>query len=146
MIPSALVLLDELPLTPNGKVDRRGLPATGQNRAESDKTFTAPRTPVEEVLASDWSEVLKVDKVGTHDNFFDLGGNSLLAVQIVSRIRSAFSIEFPLRSLFEIPTIAEIAAMIEQNQAKRASDPELAQILREVEAMTEEEAQKIVAK
>ncbi|MGZ8452630.1 MAG: non-ribosomal peptide synthetase [Candidatus Binatia bacterium] len=146
MIPSALVLLDELPLTPNGKVDRRGLPAAGQNRAESDKTFTAPRTPVEEVLASDWSEVLKVDKVGTHDNFFDLGGNSLLAVQIVSRIRSAFSIEFPLRSLFEIPTIAEMAAMIEQNQGKRASDPELAQILREVEAMTEEEAQKIVAK
>jgi len=146
MIPSALVLLAELPLTPNGKVNRGALPAPGQNRAECESSFTAPRTPVEEMLASIWAEVLKLEKIGIHDNFFDLGGHSLLATQVVSRICNVFPIVFPLRTLFEIPTVAEIAEMIEQNQAKRASDPELAQILREVEAMTEEEAQKIVAK
>jgi acyl carrier protein len=146
MIPSALVLLAALPLTPNGKVDRKALPAPNQNGAEFDNTFTAPRTSIEEMLASIWAEVLKLEKVGIHDNFFDLGGHSLVATQIVSRICSAFPVEFPLRTLFEIPTVAEIAAMIEQNQAERARDPELAQMLREVEAMTEEEAQKIVAK
>ena len=146
MIPSALVLLAALPLTPNGKLDRNALPAPDQYGAEFDKTFIAPRTSIEETLASIWAEVLKLEKVGIHDNFFHLGGHSLLATQIVSRICNVFSIEFPLRTLFEIPTVAEIAAMIEQNQATRASDPELAQMLREVEAMTEEEAQKIVAK
>ena len=98
------------------------------------------------MLASIWAEVLKLEKVGIHDNFFDLGGHSLLATRIVSRICNAFAIEFPLRILFEIPTVAEIAAMIEQNEAKRTSDPALAQMLGEVEAMTEEEAEKIVAK
>ena len=146
MIPSALVLLAALPLSPNGKLDRNALPAPNQYGAEFDKTFTAPRTSIEETLASIWAEVLKLEKVGIHDNFFHLGGHSLLATQIVSRICNVFSIEFPLRTLFEIPTVAEIAAMIEQNQATRASDPELAQMLREVEAMTEEEARKIVAK
>ena len=146
MIPSALVLLAALPLSPNGKLDRNALPAPNQYGAEFDKRFTAPRTPIEETLASIWAEVLKLKKVDIHDNFFHLGGHSLLATQIVSRICNVFSIEFPLRTLFEIPTVAEIAAMIEQNQATRASDPELAQMLREVEAMTEEEAQKIVAK
>ncbi len=135
-----------MPLTPNGKLDRKALPAPEQTRPDLTEAYTAPRTADEELLAGIWSEVLKVEKVGIHDNFFDLGGHSLLATQVVSRIRSAFSIEFPLRSLFELPTVAEMAAMIEQNQAKRASDPELAQILREVEAMTEEEAEKIVAK
>ena len=67
--------------------------------------------------------MLKLAKVGIHDNFFDLGGHSLLATQVVSRIRSAFSIEFPLRSLFELPTIAEVAAMIEQNQAEAGKRP-----------------------
>ena len=146
MVPAVFVYLDSLPLTPNGKVDRRALPVPDQSRPNLGETYVGPRFPLEETVARIWAETLKLEKVGMHDNFFDLGGNSLLAVQIVSRIRSAFSIEFPLRSLFEIPTVAEIAAMIEQNQAQRASDPELAKILREVEAMTEEEAQKIVAK
>jgi len=145
MVPTTLMFLESLPFSPNGKLDRKSLLAPDPTRAELKETYIAPRTATEEVLAGIWAEMLKVEQVGVHDDFFDLGGHSLLAVQIVSRIRGAFSIEFPLRSLFEMPTIAEIAAMIEQNHAKQASDPELAQILREVEAMTEEEAQKIVA-
>ena len=146
MIPTALVPLDAFPLTPNGKIDRGALPAPDQNRRELAQVYRGPRTPSEATLAAIWREVLKLAKVGIHDNFFDLGGHSLLATQVVSRIRSAFSIEFPLRSLFELPTIAEVAAMIEQNQPKQASAPELAQMLSEVEAMSDEEAQKIVAK
>ena len=145
MVPSAFVVLEHLPLTRNGKIDRNALPAPDHGRPELDDTFVAARTAVEEGLANIWAEVLKLDKVGIQDNFFDLGGHSLLAVQIVSRIRSAFSIEIPLRTLFELPTVAEMAAMIEQNQAKRASDEDLAQMLREVEAMAEDEALKQLA-
>jgi len=112
MIPSALVLLDELPLTPNGKVDRKALPAPDQGRPELGNVYQAPCTAVEEALASIWSELLKVDQVGIHDNFFDLGGHSLLATQIVSRVRSCLSVELPLRTLFEKPTIEQMAAAI----------------------------------
>jgi acyl carrier protein len=111
-----------------------------------DDAFAAPTTAVEEILANIWSEVLKLDKVGTHDNFFHLGGHSLLATQIVSRIRRAFGIELPLRRLFETPTVAEMAVIITESQAQRANEAELAEILHDVEARTEEEAQKILAR
>jgi acyl carrier protein len=146
MIPSALVLLDELPLTANGKVDRGELPAPDQNRPECEKTFIAPRTPVEEILASIWSEVLKVARVGIHDNFFELGGHSLLATQIVSRIRIAFSIEMPLRHMFESPTVAEMAVEIMALQGNKLGVEELERMLGELESMLDEESEKLVAK
>ena len=138
------MLLDELPVTPSGKLDRRALPAPDQNRPDLEDVYEAPRTSVEDTLANIWAELLKLDKVGIHDNFFELGGHSLLATQFVYRVRSAFSIELPLRRLFESPTVAEMAAIVTQNQTKRASDAGLAQMLREVEAMTEDEAQRHV--
>jgi len=144
MIPSALVALDELPLTPNGKVDCRALPMPDQNRPELADVYQAPRTSIENTLASLWSEVLKVDKVGIHDNFFDLGGHSLLATQIVSRVRTCLSIELPLRALFEAPTVSELAAVIERNQSGSSDDVALSQTLCEVETMTEEEAQNLL--
>ncbi len=145
MIPSALVLLDELPLTPSGKMDRKALPAPDQNRPQLEDVYQPPSTATEETLAAIWREVLKLDKVGAHDNFFELGGHSLLATQIVSRIRNAFSIEFPLRTLFESPTVIEMAATIDQNNAKGASDADLARVLRKLEVMTEDDAQKLLA-
>src|SRR4030095_8547225 len=90
MVPSAYVFLEALPLTPNGKVDRSALPAPDQSRPELDETFAEPRTPIEELLANIWVDVLKLDKVGIHDNFFDLGGHSLLATQVMSRLTKAF--------------------------------------------------------
>ncbi|MEG3971751.1 amino acid adenylation domain-containing protein, partial [Microcoleus sp. T2B6] len=112
MVPSAFVVLDVLPLTPNGKVDRRALPAPDL-RPELEESFVAPRTPIEEMLASIWSNILLIDSVGVHDNFFTLGGHSLLATQVISRVRDTISIELPLRSLFEAPTIAEFASRVE---------------------------------
>ncbi|MEH2027052.1 amino acid adenylation domain-containing protein [Nostoc sp.] len=115
MIPSAFVILEALPLTPNGKIDRRALPAP-EPSSELLEKYVAPRTPIEEILALIWQEVLKVELVGRHDNFFELGGHSLLGTQFISRVRSRFKVEIPLRSLFAAPTIAELAALIQQLQ------------------------------
>src|SRR5262249_15156578 len=85
MVPSAFVALERLPLTPNRKVDSRALPAP-EGRLEA-AAYVAPRTPTEQVLGSIWADVLRLDRVGIHDNFFDLGGHSLLAVRVIARIR-----------------------------------------------------------
>lgn len=86
--------------------------------------------------------MLSIDDVGVHDNFFDLGGHSLAAMRVVSRVIKQFQLELPVQSLFESPTVAEMAAIITANQAKLASDEDLAQMLREVDVMTEEEMQR----
>ncbi|MDZ4343688.1 MAG: amino acid adenylation domain-containing protein [Candidatus Binatia bacterium] len=119
MIPSSLVFLDALPLTFNGKVDRQGLLASGQDHANLQEKFEAPRTPVEELLTQIWSDVLKLDKIGIHDNFFELGGHSLLATQIVSRVRSGLSVELPLRDIFEAPTVYALAQRVQDHREKR---------------------------
>ncbi len=116
MVPSAFVMLKALPMTPNGKVDRRALPAPEHTRPELHGGFTAPRTIVEEMLAGIWMQVLGIERVGVNDSFFDLGGHSLLATQVISRIREAFQIEIPLRALFEEPTVATLAQVIEQHR------------------------------
>ncbi|AUB35489.1 Non-ribosomal peptide synthetase component F [Nostoc flagelliforme CCNUN1] len=115
MIPGAFVFLDTLPLTPNGKVDRRSLPAP-ESRPELEVSFVAPRTPIEQMLADIWADVLGVEQVGIDDNFFTLGGHSLLATQLISRVRNIFQVELPLRSLFEATTIASLSQYIQQWQ------------------------------
>ncbi len=113
MIPSAFMTLENLPLTPNGKVDREALPDPGGGEARPDASFVAPRGPVEEEVASAWKTVLRLERVGVHDNFFDLGGHSLLATQVVSRLRDASGVEIPLRALFDAPTVAGLAERVE---------------------------------
>jgi amino acid adenylation domain-containing protein len=113
MIPAVFVLLEALPRTPNGKVDRNALPAPVAQTADSSIGEGAPRAGSEEVVAGLWAEVLHLERVGRNENFFDLGGHSLLATQLVSRIRQTLSIDLPLRTLFEAPTVAELAVRIE---------------------------------
>jgi len=113
MVPSAFVLLESLPLTPNGKLNRKALPAPASARPELEQAFFSSRTLVEELLTGIWSQVLGIKEIGIHDNFFELGGHSLLATQIVYRSRDTFQVELPLRSLFESPTVAELAKKIE---------------------------------
>jgi len=111
MVPSAFVLLETLPLTPNGKIDRKRLPVPEWTSDTQD--HVAPRTPTEEILAGIWSEVLGVEGVAAHDHFFELGGHSLLATQVMARIANAFAVELPLRSVFEAPTVAQLAAVVD---------------------------------
>ncbi|HEX2092659.1 MAG TPA: amino acid adenylation domain-containing protein, partial [Longimicrobiaceae bacterium] len=116
MVPAGVVVLEAFPLTGNGKLDRRALPMP--EVGDAGEVYVAPRTPVEEVLAGIWAEVLRVERVGVEGSFFDLGGHSLLATRVVARVRSALGVELPLRALFENPTIAGLAERIEQ--ARRA--------------------------
>ncbi|MFW9261611.1 amino acid adenylation domain-containing protein [Nostoc sp. CALU 546] len=139
MIPAIFVFIEAFPLTPNGKTDRRALPAPDTSQRNLEVDFVAPRTPTEQELATIWVEVLKVKQVGIHDNFFELGGHSLLATQVVSRLREAFSLDFSLRYLFENPTIAELAQKVSEQQIEQAENDDLAQILREVDQLSEEE-------
>jgi amino acid adenylation domain-containing protein len=113
MMPAAFVLLEAMPLTANGKLDRRALPAYAGVTFGSRDSYVAPRTPVEESLAAIWAEVLKLPRVGVEDNFFEIGGQSLLATQVVSRVRDAFAVELPVRSLFQQPDLAGLAQAVE---------------------------------
>ncbi|WP_414753961.1 amino acid adenylation domain-containing protein [Anabaena sp. CCY 9910] len=109
MVPSAFVMLDTLPLTPNGKVDRRALPAP-ESRLELAVNFVAPRTPQEDKLAAIWADVLRLQQVGIHDNFFEIGGDSILSLQIIARANQA-GIQLNIKQLFQHQTIAELAAV-----------------------------------
>jgi acyl carrier protein len=146
MLPSVFVALDQLPLTGTGKVNRRALPDPDRSRPNLATPLVEPTTEIEAKLAAIWMEVLLVNQVGIHDSFFDLGGNSLTAHRVIARAIQTFHLELPVRALFDAPTVAEIAAIITQNQTKQASGTVLAQMLREVEAMTEEEAQRQLVK
>ncbi|MCP4655141.1 MAG: AMP-binding protein, partial [bacterium] len=113
MVPSAVVFLDGLPWTPGGKIDRKALPAPEPADVAAAADGVAPRSPVEEILAGIWTQVLGAAGVGVHDDFFALGGHSLLATQVQSRIRRELKIELPLRALFEQPTVAGLAGQVD---------------------------------
>ena len=116
MVPASIVLLDAFPLTPNGKIDRRALPVPQEARVDR-AAYMAPRTEEEQRLANIWADILSVEQVGIHDHFFEMGGHSLLAVQLISRIRREFEVELPFERLFAAPTIAELSQVIEEQKA-----------------------------
>jgi amino acid adenylation domain-containing protein len=113
MLPARFVVLDAFPLTANGKVDRAALPPPAAEDAALERTLDAPRSPTEAALARLWRELLGLERVGIHENVFDLGARSLVAMQAVVRMRELFSVEVPLRHLFERPTVAALAEVVE---------------------------------
>ncbi len=115
MIPTAFVQLDAVPLTPNGKVDRRELPMPANFESDSHTACVAPQTKVEQMIASLWREVLSVERISIHDNFFDLGGNSLMMVEIYNKLREALNREISLIEMFKNPTISTLAAHLSSN-------------------------------
>lgn len=114
MVPADIVAMDSLPLTRNGKIDRRALPVPGVEKDQDDVQRLTARTPVEELIAQIWEEVLGTRPIGVTDNFFALGGHSLLATQLIVRMNNAFRLDIPLRMVFEHPTITELARKIEE--------------------------------
>jgi amino acid adenylation domain-containing protein len=115
MVPARLVRVEALPLTPNGKVDRRALAAMSSDSELSCQEFVAPGSPMEQLLAGVWSEVLGVPRIGIHDNFFDLGGHSLLITQLASRLSIRHGIDMPMSLLFDAPTVAQLAAAVDES-------------------------------
>ena len=126
MVPSAFVVLDEMPLTPNGKVDRKALPAPEQPRRSADEAFTPPRSELERTVASVWREVLGVEQVGVDDNFFDLGGHSLLMIKANSRLREILKREISMVDMFQYPSVGALARFLSPQEAKA---PALAQTM-----------------
>ncbi|MEM7350389.1 MAG: amino acid adenylation domain-containing protein, partial [Acidobacteriota bacterium] len=124
MLPGAFVELEQMPLTPNGKVDYAALPAWDSGQLPPDSV--APRSPLEQAIASVWAELLKVEQVGTHQNFFALGGHSLLATRLIARLSSTLGVDLSLQTLFAQPTVSGLAAALEAElQAGRKPPPPL---------------------
>jgi amino acid adenylation domain-containing protein len=142
MIPSAFAKLDKIPLTTNGKVNREALPEPDDKRPELSTAYAEPRNETESSLVQIWQEILDVRPIGIQDKFFDLGGHSLSATRVVSRVIEQFELEIPLQSLFQSPTIADMAAEITAYQGKRLDESQLATILDELESLSEAEAER----
>ena len=119
MVPAAFVTLEKMPLTASGKADRKALPAPDAASMAAVDGYVAPKTRVQELLAQIWEEVLKRDRVGVEDDFFSLGGHSLLAIQVIARINDAFQTALPIRRLFEAPTVALLAMVVEEARGKK---------------------------
>ena len=123
MVPGACVFLEQFPLTPNGKINRGALPAPANERPDLEKEFEAPRTPLEDLVAGLWAEVLGIEQIGVQDNFFELGGHSLLATQVISRVRTTLGVDLPLRVMFESPTVAGLAERLTVARRVPAQSP-----------------------
>lgn len=143
MMPAAFLIVDALPISPNGKVDRKALALMAAEAPVQD-SFVAPRTPLEEVLAGIWREVLSLTQISIHDNFFELGGHSLLATQVISRVRDSLQIELPVRRLFESPTVAELSASILQDSDDRDRIKETADLLLKVVQLSDSDVESLL--
>ena len=146
MMPSAFVTMEQLPLTPNGKVDRRALPAPDADAfAAATTEYAGPRNAEEEALAAMWAEVLGRPRVSIHDNFFDLGGHSLLATQLVTRMQKALGSDIGLRMMFEAPTVAQFAELLMAQRMQNIDEDALNAMLQQLEGMSEEDIQALLA-
>lgn len=133
MVPGVYLELDSLPLTANGKVDRRALVVPEDLSDDDGPRYEAPETPVEQTVAEVWASMLGAERVGLHDNFFTLGGDSLLAMRSVIRLRKELDVEIPIRVLFDSPTLRDVAAVVED------------QLLAELEDMSDAEAEALLS-
>jgi len=132
MVPAGFLFLDSLPLTANGKVDRRALPAFDQEAVQSRREYVAPRTETEAALAVICAETLGVERLGVHDDFFEMGGDSLMAIRAIFRVRKEVGVELQVRGFFDSPTVAALAEAVEGmilDQIENLSDDEVHELL-----------------
>lgn len=146
MVPTNFVVLDRFPITPNGKVDRKRLPAPLEVTDVDREDIVVPRNPLEKELAQIWEHILQVSNLGVTDNFFDLGGNSLIAVNLVSRVRSKLGVELPLMALFRSPTVADMSTVVAELQISQASEDELEEAMSNLSVLSDEEVKALLAR
>lgn len=146
MIPAVFVTIDAMPLTRNGKIDRSALPDPSCLRPETDVPFVPASSPLETELTNIWAEVLEIDRVGIHDNFFDLGGHSLAASRVISRVVQTFNFDLSLKALFDAPTVAEMARVIQATEARNATGSDRERMPGEIGATSAEEVPKALAR
>ncbi|HWP42475.1 MAG TPA: amino acid adenylation domain-containing protein [Blastocatellia bacterium] len=144
-IPNIFVRVEKIPLTLNGKADYRALPSLDEARQRARQSYVAPRTPTETIVAGIWKDVLGLTDVGIYDNFFSLGGHSLMATQVISRMQAAFHMDIPMRLVFDNPSIADVALAVTEMQIEQETDDEIARILEEVTQLTEAELEGALA-
>ena len=128
MMPAAFVMVEALPLLPNGKVDRRSLLKLNQTRPELVNSYQAPQTELERKIANIWQEVLQLQEVGINDNFFDLGGHSLLLVEVHSKLQTTLQQDLPLVDMFQYPTISYLSQYLTQNSSIKTALPKTEQL------------------
>jgi amino acid adenylation domain-containing protein len=145
MMPASFTFLQAFPLSPNGKVDRQALPIPDAGRPELSQTFVAPSTATEELLAEIWSEILGIEKIGIHDNFFDLGGHSLRVIQVVSRIRQTFDLEISVHHLFKNHTISKLIEVMTELAGSFEVIDEIARTIIEISQLSPEQVQAMLA-
>jgi acyl carrier protein len=145
MVPSTFVALDELPLTAHGKIDRAALPAPPVAQLELEKSFAPPRNSVEQVLAEIWQQVLNVERIGIREDFFEMGGHSLLAMQVASRVREDLGIELPIAAVFSCPTVAGLGEYLLQDLSNRAMVERRAHLILSTANLSDDELETLVA-
>ncbi len=143
MLPSTFNFPEELPRLPNGKVNRRELHMLDE-AASQEEVATPPCSPVEEVLSGIWSQILNRNSIGMHDNFFEIGGHSLLVIQMISRIRSTLNVDIPLISVFDSPTITKLTLVILQDENTREKTETTASLLLEIASLPEDEVNNLL--
>jgi acyl carrier protein len=150
-VPRRVLFVEAIPKGPTGKVQRLrlaeqlGLTAPQQGEPGEKAEFVAPRTPLEEELSTLWIEVLGIASVGVNDNFFDLGGDSILATQVLARICAAMQVELSMTGFFETPTVAGLAVAVTQKQAEKIAQEDMADLLAELEGLADDDAQRLLA-
>jgi oxalate---CoA ligase len=143
-VPTQLVFVEEIPKGATGKLQRIGLAQKLATKLRA--PFVAPKTELEKMLAEIWTEVLSIQQVGIYDNFFTLGGDSLRATQVISRLKAAFQVDIPLPKFFEAPTVMGLSQMLTEHQVEAESLESLAQIMAEIEDLSEEDVQQLLAR
>jgi hypothetical protein len=142
MLPGSYVLLEQLPLTANGKVDKRALSAPEQS-ANFRQDYEPPQGFVEESIARIWCELLRIEKIGRHENFLEVGGHSLLVVQVVTRVGEELAVRLQIRDVFRAPTVAELAETIFSRQLEEFDLDDVRRISRELDQLSDDEIRKL---
>ncbi len=144
MVPKHFKELELFPITPAGKIDRKALIARQWHTPTQEENYSAPQDRLEFQLTEIWGKVLHRTSISRGDNFFDLGGHSLLATQVISRVVNTFGVSVSLRSLFQTPTIADMALIITQKMVENADSKDIDRLLTQLESLSDEEAQHIL--